>query len=261
MISAPLLSLLINVYAWRGAMLLSAAVTIQGLVSAAALRPVTPRAKKSTCMSFSFAAAGLERSDESQNVTNIHEYQTKKRLTYCPARFATYAFKSFGLSLWKSADFVLLIVSRGCCLASLWVMLTYCIPRAAYNGIDKLQASAQPFALGICSSVGRLLTGIITNLGCTNRVAYYTVWQLIAGLSVMISVLVEDRLYLLIALYGVYGLSSGMRYIYLAYKILRAMFIYIVYTIYMQWVAHFRSLLKPLWSWCLKLWLKLSKMI
>lgn len=94
-------------------------------------------------------------------------------------------------------------------MASLWVMLTYCIPRAAYNGIDKLQASAQPFALGICSIVGRLLTGIITNLGCTDRVAYYTVWQLIAGLGMMFSVLIDDRLPFLIATYAVFGLASG----------------------------------------------------
>ncbi len=91
----------------------------------------------------------------------------------------------------------------------IWIMIMYAVPKADFLGIDKLQASALPFALGICSIVGRFVTGFVTNSKCTDRMWYYTVWQFISAGFIWSSILVGDKLYLLIAVYGAYGISSG----------------------------------------------------
>ncbi len=206
-ITAPLIRTLITVYAWRGAMLLSAAVSIQGLVCAAAMRPVAATVDKNTRKT----QTRQPYQEVNAAVKDPLKEKSEEQERNCNCSL-TAILKPFDLSLWKSADFVLLLVSRGLSMSNLWVMHTYAVPRAVHLGIDKLQASLLQLSLGIGAIVSRFLTGVVTNLECTNRLVYYTVWQAVSGVVVMSSTLAGDHLYLFIAIYGVYGFCSGKGY-------------------------------------------------
>ncbi len=213
-VTGPLIRVLINVYAWRGAMLLSAAVSIQGLVCAAAMRPAPIRATSSTSQN---SKPNPERNSDSPRTRKLplaEEPQTgtEKGGTSCcssPSSSIKRALKSFDLSLWKSANFILLLLSRGLSLSTLWAMHMYAVPRAAFWGIDKLQASMLPFSLGILSICSRFVTGIVTNMDCTNRVIFYSSGQISSGVVAIFSAFLGDQLYILMAAYGLYGLCAG----------------------------------------------------
>ncbi len=209
-ITGPLSRLLIDVYAWRGAMLLSACVAIQGFVCAAAMRPV-PQKIVSSFNATPTNTEGVTLQGKLPKSSLAEEYtrDTQKCSNSCQSCSIIGMLKPFDLSMWKSLDFVLMLLSRGMATPALSVMIMYAVPRAAFLGIDKLQASTLPFALGICSIMGRFIAGFVTNNQCTDRMWYYTAWQFIAAGFIGSSILAGDQLYLLIAVYGAYGISCG----------------------------------------------------
>ncbi len=227
--TAPLIRVLINVYAWRGAMLLSAAVSVQGLACAAVMRPIASNkqhqkpASSEAIQKMTQPDTKSESPEEVRKLTHGRPHGQKPPLTADSVRPPKMCFphcqscsitsvivRSFDFSLWKRANFILLLLSRGLCMSSLWAMMMYAVPRAAFLGIDKLKASTVPFALGICSVMARFSTGAITNLKCTNRLLFYSAWQFVGGFLTALSAWVGYSLYTLFAIYGLFGLCSGM---------------------------------------------------
>ena len=212
-ITGLLSRLLIEVYAWRGAMLLSACVAIQGFVCAASMRPVPQKIVSSfDATPTNTDGITLQGKLPKSSLAEEHARDTQKCCNSCQSCSIIGMLKPFDLSMWKSLDFVLMLLSRGMATPPLLMMLVYAVPRAAFLGIDKLQASALPFAHGICAIAGRFVTGFVTNSKCTHRMWYYTAWQFIAAGFIWSSIMAGDQLYLLIAIYGAYGFSSGISF-------------------------------------------------
>ncbi len=187
--TGPIIRLLIAHYAWRGAMLLSAGFTIQGLVCAALLRPV--RTEKT-----SIAPCNSDDADKKAEQSKWKEIRL-------------ILFETFDLSLWKQKAFIFLLLGRCFGMISASVMLTYAMSRAVHEGIDSLLASTIITAFGIGALSGRFLTGGVANATCTNRLLYYSLSTLAGAILVLATIFAKGQIYIYLAIYSLYGLSIG----------------------------------------------------
>ena len=220
--TAPLLRLCINHYGWRGALIIMAAINLQALFCACLLRPppesasaeivssaikTTERETINNELSDKEGAYGNNCEGSAEHVPSSH-IRTKSSGYQCKSFFKA-AYNSLGLFLLKNKAFSLLLFSIFPIFFGATTYFTYGINRAIHQGVDKIVASFVNSALGCGSLVGRLLTGLVGNLKCTNRNVQLAVTALLSGVVTMLSSFTGSSVELHLVFGFLFGLSFG----------------------------------------------------
>ena len=179
LVTAPIYSLLINHYGWRGAMVIHAGIVLQAAVLGACYRPL-PKHKDL----------------KQQHVMNPKTEKQTVVSKLCDSRLLrqrTFSVFVIGSTLW-TVGFITLI--------------TYVPSKAVSLGMTKMQGALLLLTLGICSVTTRLVNSILSNLKCVNRVLEVGVAALMGGVLMCLIGSFEGFITTAVAV-GASGISSG----------------------------------------------------
>ncbi|XP_046554570.1 monocarboxylate transporter 12-like [Haliotis rubra] len=177
---------LIEVYTWRGSLIIVAGLMLNLFVFGLLLRPL-PRPKKKI-----EDETMLENTEEKSN----HDNETKEKRFRHFFGFCVFEFDVFFVSniMWNMGLNMVVTFGPDFILTSL--------------GITSIEAAYMLTVLGLCTFLGSLVTGFIGNFRWMNRIFLYVLVCLLAGIGV-ICFPVAKTYGTMVMLHGVVGLGFG----------------------------------------------------
>uniref|UniRef100_X2AU40 Major facilitator superfamily (MFS) profile domain-containing protein n=1 Tax=Capitella teleta TaxID=283909 RepID=X2AU40_CAPTE len=171
---SPVMRLSIEEFGFRGGLLMVAAMSLQCLVPCMMLRPHPRTAMKHK--------TNIEPPEQKQV-----ESQVAKPANYAKRIYATLD-RSLDFSLLKRWDFLLFVTSCVPNSTGIAIYNAYAIQKAIYSGVSPILASFVNTTLGSGSVLGRLVSGSLGNLSCTNRIAQFSISTGLLGVVVLIAI-------------------------------------------------------------------------
>ncbi|VDK23798.1 unnamed protein product [Taenia asiatica] len=216
---APLLTYLINIYSWRGAMLLEGGLILNGCVCGAAFRPLkrSPMPTHLPATShkpFDPTSKRLPEEGEGEASIMPNGQMSGKRVTK-PARSSSLLrvsrplVNAFSLYLLANATFLIFATSNFLTSLGFNAPFLFATDRAIQMGVEESRASFLVAAIGIGNTLGRVAFGV---LAMTRRIRIrlhlYNGSLVICGLITAISCWAVEYP-LMIAYYLAFGFFSG----------------------------------------------------
>ncbi|XP_035694193.1 monocarboxylate transporter 13-like [Branchiostoma floridae] len=192
---SPLFQFLIDEYSWNGALLIFAAITLNGCVCGALLRPTH----------FKGAGEAVEAENENEEVT----VSSKTCKTIIP--FCQNVLETFDVTLLKSRSFLVYSLSLfGLTLGNAMIFV-HLVAHAQALGVEKTQAAFLPSILGIVEAVARPINGWLSDRLPVRKLYFYMVGCV--GLGICNIAIPHSQTYAaLVACMVFYGISSGIFY-------------------------------------------------
>jgi MCP family monocarboxylic acid transporter-like MFS transporter 12 len=157
-ILAPLASLLLSYYGWEGATRIFAALCLQCAVCGAVMRPLPRRKEK----------------EEDEELEKAEEEPTP-----C---FKSVVSSVFDKRLLTNVPFLLLMLANLFSTMGLYIPYMYLPTQAESKGIPAVDASFLISVVGICNTLGRILSGILTDLPCVDPMVVTTLALTFGGI-------------------------------------------------------------------------------
>ena len=210
MVFGPLTQLFVQIYGWRGTMLLLGGVVSHIVVLGALLRPPSPPPGGDYLLSSEGEKDNCEKDDftkeEEKEKSKVEE---KGYLKACCCSL----IRTTDCLLLKDPMFIIIIFVSTTIRFTQMAWLIYLVPNVVSKGIPLLQASFISTTAGVGDFIGRLIPGIFANLTC-HQVPSLTVWTLgmsLTTMSLMLNAIVESYVGMMIL--GCFqGLGLGMMY-------------------------------------------------
>ena len=197
----PITQWLLDLYGWRGCLILMSGVYLNGLVMAALLRPV-PVVKP--------PITGIRPRTRSFSQTLRRQVSVEKVQT-TTAKICRFCRQVFDFSMFKDIRFMLYGFGTFLMMIGHIAFITHIVSKAErYLGIEKHKAMLLPSIYGISNGVCRILFSLVASLPKVNRTIQYGVWIMVGGLICCLSCLCHDFTTLAIACSG-FGMCVGKK--------------------------------------------------
>ena len=238
LVGGPVIRLLMDHYGWRGSILLMAAISAQCLLAAVLLYPpdrgtrgqsqeqavtgdmdgheehIQPHQDRehdecSAQEKMSAVSSVIEKplTTRPSEMKQCQENLPKKGYMRCMKTKLGTMCACFDLSLLGDLAFLLLFLAAMPTTFGAFTCRNYNIQRAIEQGIQRPQAAFLSTAWGVGSLCGRLVGGLIGNMGCTIRPLYYSLTIFTGGLLMMLST--TTQLMPTIVLHAVFSVAMG----------------------------------------------------
>ncbi len=189
----PLLHVLIDMYGWRGSLLVVAAVLANSVVCGALFRP--HRLERKSRKSKSEETHNNSRSEKAFSATFTNTILS--------------ALTAFDFKLLRHVHFLILLAVYFQIAYSYAIVLLYLPSRATSSGISDLRAASLVSALGIGSLIGRITHGLLIDHNILSTSVLTALSLLVCGIVSLLNP-VSDNYWILAALSAVAGLTSGV---------------------------------------------------
>ncbi|XP_023341712.1 monocarboxylate transporter 12 isoform X2 [Eurytemora carolleeae] len=178
-ILAPLASLMLSYYGWEGATRILAGLCLQCAVCGAVMRPLPRRKEK------------------------VEEEEEKGEPAPC---FQSVVSSVFDRRLLTNIPFLLLLLANLFSTMGLYIPYMYLPSQAESKGIPAVDASFLISVVGICNTLGRILSGLLTDIPCVDPMVVTTLALTFGGLCPLLMALcVEYWSFLIISvLFGTF---------------------------------------------------------
>ncbi|XP_078613871.1 monocarboxylate transporter 13-like [Branchiostoma floridae x Branchiostoma japonicum] len=192
---SPLFQFLIDEYRWNGALLIYGAISLNGCVCGALLRP----------LHLKDADKDNDGKSEDEEVAD----SSKTCKTIIP--FCQKVFETFDMTLLKSRHFLVYNLSLfGLTLGNAMIFV-HLVAHAQALGVEKTQAAFLPSILGIMEAVARPISGWLSDRLPVRKLYFYMVGCV--GLAICNIAIPHSPTYAaLVACMVFYGISSGIFY-------------------------------------------------
>ena len=199
--AGPIIQQLLDVYSWRGTIILVAGLWLHVLVFGALFRPLPQFSPQG------LSDHNLNRSTHKCNVEScqhINKEKTNRR----------HAFSGFFMRYSLFCNPRLVLFGLGNLFLELGLLTFYhhTPGRAIHFGIERHKVALLPTIVGISESCGRLIFGFVANQGRVNRTLMFGVGVTVAGIILMCYSLITS--YVQFAVYcSLMGIVYGNNYI------------------------------------------------
>lgn len=206
LVFAPFFQLLLDVYGWRGTLLITSAIVSNVCVTGAVFRPFAKTTTGSGVMELSLNETneGINQNEIESGYQRVQSAKSTAKKYQCPAGFLNRVVKLFRLQLLRQSY----RLSVFCFAQTNYIMgyscyLIYLIPCATKAGVPDQKASFLISAVGITSLVGYFVSGFATKK--LSSVTIYQMAMVVMGSSVLMALLAAH-----IRSYAVFMVSSTM---------------------------------------------------
>ncbi|CAH1259290.1 SLC16A12 [Branchiostoma lanceolatum] len=194
-ILSPLFQFLIDEFGWKGALLIFAAIALNGCVCGALLRPIN------------LTDDGKDKEDENEDAENEDSSKTCKAIV----PFCQKVLKMFDMTLLKSPSFLVYSLSLFGLTLGNSMIFVHLVAHAQGLGVEKTQAAFLPSILGIIEAVARPVNGWLSDRLPVRKLYFYMVGCV--GLGICNIAIPHAQTYVaLVACMVFYGISSGIFY-------------------------------------------------
>ncbi|XP_066279002.1 monocarboxylate transporter 13-like [Branchiostoma lanceolatum] len=194
-ILSPLFQFLIDEFGWKGALLIFAAIALNGCVCGALLRPLHLK------------DAGKAEKAENEDAENEDSSKTCKAIV----PFCQKVLKMFDMTLLKSPPFLVYSLSLFGLTLGNSIIFVHLVAHAQGLGVEKTQAAFLPSILGIIEAVARPISGWLSDRLPVRKLYFYMVGCV--GLGICNIAIPHAQTYAaLVACMVFYGISSGIFY-------------------------------------------------
>ena len=199
-VTGPLMRFLIDTFGWRGACLLHSGAMLHGIIFSCAFRPL-----ELTSASASSTSNALVADDGSEPG---HTKPKKNCCTDCCDSFV----HLFDFALLKQKRFVLYILGNFLVNFSSMTFVQHLVSFGRVQGVTKAMAALLPTINGVCSAVGRLISGCCGDRKSVDRRFMCASFAMMAGSVICFSFLGSDFLSIAI-LAGSFAFCSGKAFV------------------------------------------------
>ncbi|KAK3567639.1 hypothetical protein QTP86_020417, partial [Hemibagrus guttatus] len=178
---SPFFQYLVQVYGWRGALLILGGLSLNIVASGALIRPLRPskvveKSKSGSCMSL---------------LSHTCEY--------------------FELSLLLHRGFLTYSLAVTCFNAGYFIPYVHLVAHSRLVGFSEFQAAFVISSTGVTDIVGRVVSGWVSDLPCVRSLHLLTIWTALVGLFLLLLPLcsMQGNYVGLLAVSLAYGFSAG----------------------------------------------------
>ena len=165
--SGPLIRWILDMYGWRGTMLIMSGIVLHGVALGMLYFPL--RKPKTSTENLKTIANG----DLSEKTS------TKKQ--ECGSMISELLRNFFDFSLFYDHRYVLVCFGTFCMNAGMMTFYQHMPSRADHYNVDKQQIAFLPMLTGIATAIARITFGFVANIPRVNRVLQYGVSILVGG--------------------------------------------------------------------------------
>lgn len=196
----PLTQILLDIYGWRGCLMLMSGVYLNGIAMAALLRPVPVKKAPPTRSRTRSFSESIKRQVSVEKVQSVS------------AKLCRFCKQVFDFSMLKDARFMLYGFGTFLMMIGHIAFIAHIVSKAErYLGIEKHRAMLLPSIYGISNGICRMLFSVVASLPKVNRTVQYGVWIIIGGVICCLSCLAKDFTSLAVCC-SAFGMCVGEAY-------------------------------------------------
>ncbi|XP_078694217.1 monocarboxylate transporter 13-like [Branchiostoma floridae x Branchiostoma belcheri] len=194
-ILSPVFQFLIDKYRWNGALLIFAAITLNGCVCGALLKP----------LHLKDSGKEEETEPKEEEETSVDSPQTCKSVV----PFCQKVLEIFDVTLLKRKNFLTYSVSLFVLILGNSMIFVHIVAHAQALGVEKTQVSFLPSILGIAEAISRAINGWLSDRLPVRKLYYYMVGCICLGICNI--AIPHSKTYAgLVTCMVFYGISAGM---------------------------------------------------